>query len=307
MRIEIFKYYCILIQYIHTVKMRDWKEVNQKYIKRGEYLVNPRFLETWNDEIKQMNTGKVGEPYLYPNSMIEFVSYFHIKGFDFRGCEGILRGISKNHKHQFPVICYSQICRRFNKLEIDIEMIEENIVVGIDGSGEKVSNRGEWVRHKHKIRRGWIKVVIMSTINGRLVDIRVGNESLDERSSARGMIRNNHKRIKKVIADGHHDCRKTFNLCEQYGIETAIKIRKGASKKARGSLRRKQEVIKYQTLGHKKWVKETGYGLRWPATEVHFSKNKRMFGEVVRATKKRNMYHEVKLKFLLGARLDKVT
>ena len=184
-----------------------------------------------------------------------------------------------------------------NCLEIDFRSTEQNLIVAIDGSGEKVSNRGEWIRHKWKVRRGWIKVVIMGTPDGKVVDVRVGNENLDERKAGRGMIRANHKRLTKVIADGAHDCRETFNLCERYGIETAIKIRKDASTRSRGSPRRRKEVWLYKHLGYERWAKKKGYGLRWPASEGIFSATKRLFGEYVRATKKRNMYHEIKLKF----------
>ena len=45
-------------------------------MKRGEYYVNPRFLDTWLDEIKKMNHRKVGQPFLYPTSMIEFLAFF---------------------------------------------------------------------------------------------------------------------------------------------------------------------------------------------------------------------------------------
>lgn len=276
--------------------VRNWKEINEKYIKRGEFLVNPKFLNTWSKELKQMNAGKIGEPYFYPKSMVEFTSYFHCKGYDYRGCEGILRGLSKNYKHSFPVISYSQICRRINALEVDFKCVEDKIVVAFDGSGEKVSRRGEWIRHKWKIRRGWIKVVIMGSEDG-VVDLRIGPETLDERKAARGMIRNNHKIIDKAIMDGLHDCRDTFNLCEKYGIPTAIKIRKGASTKARGSQRRKEEVIIYQSMPHEEWVREKGYGYRWPYSEGHFSGCKGIFGETVIATKKRNMYKEIRLKF----------
>ena len=230
--------------------MRDWSEYNQKLVKRGEFLINPEFLSTWKGEIKEMNIGKVGEPYFYPKSMVEFSAYLHCKGLAYRQCQGVLQGISNNYKYQFPVISYTQICRRVNSLKINFETVEENLVVAIDGSGEKVSNRGEWMRQKWKVRKGWIKVVIMGTPDGKVIDIRVGPETLNEKKAARGMIRKNHKKIRKVIMDGFHDCRDIFNLCEQYGIETAIKIRKNASTKARGSPRRKQEVIEYKKLGH---------------------------------------------------------
>lgn len=284
----------------------NWPKYNQQLIKRGEFLVNPKFLDNWNSEVKKMNVGKIGQPYFYPDSMIEFIVFFHCKGYDYRGCEGILRGLSKNYKHKFPVISYTQICRRINKLDINFETVEENLVVAIDGSGEKVSRRGEWIRHKWKVRKGWIKVVIMASKNGT-IDIRLGNENLDERKAARGMIRKNNKRIKKVLMDGLHDCRDTFNLCEEYGIETAIKIRKNANVRALGSPRRRQEVIIYKSMPHEEWVREKGYGMRWPLSEGYFSACKGIFRETVNATKKRNMYKEVRLKFWCYNKLLEIT
>ena len=278
------------------VDKRDWKVCNKKLVKRGEFYINPSFLADWINEVKQMNASKVGQPYFYPKSEIEFLAILHCK-FAYRELQGIVKAISDNYKFQFPVISYSQICRRMNCLEVKFEEVNEKVVVAVDGSGEKVSNRGEWIRHKWGIRRGWIKVVVMGTEDGKVIDIRVGNEDLDERKAARGMIRKNHRNIKKVIGDGLHDCRETFNVCEMYGIETAIKIRKNANTKARTSSRRKREVREYKRLGHERWVKEKGYGMRWPASEGIFSANKRMFGEMVKATKKRNMYHEIRLKF----------
>lgn len=288
-----------------TVK-RNWSEYNQKLIKRGEFYINPVFLSTWNDEVNRMNAGKIGQPYLYPDSMIQFLAVLHVKGFDYRALQGIIQALSDNHKFKFPVIYYTQICRRVNRLEINFEVVENNLVVAGDGTGEKVSNRGEWIRHKWKVKRGWIKVVILGTPDGKIVDVRIGTETLDERKAVRGMIRKNHKNINKVILDGLHDCRKTFNLCQKYGIETAIKIHKNASVRSKGSDKRRQEVIKYKKLGHKEWVKQTGYGMRWPASEGIFSANKRIFGEGVRATKKKNMYKEVRLKFWAYNKLKEV-
>ena len=284
---------------------RNWKAYNQKLVKRGEFYINPRFLETWNSEIGQLNANKIGQPYIYPNSMIQFLAVLHAKSFDYRALEGIMQALAKNII-PFPVISYSQICRRMNSMEINFEFVEENLVVAGDGSGIKVSNRGEWIRHKWKVKRGWIKVVVLGTVKGKIVDIRVGTETLDERASVRGMVRQHHQKIGKIILDGLHDNRKTFNLCEQYKIETAIKIRKNASTKARNSPRRKKEVELYKKLGHEKWVKEKGYGLRWPASEGIFSADKRIFGECVRATKKRNMYHEVRLRFWAYNQLKEV-
>jgi hypothetical protein len=282
---------------------RDWKQYNEQLVKRGEYFVNPRFLDTWLDEIKELNHRKVGQPFLYPVSLIEFLAILKSKGFDFRALQGIMREFAKR-LGPFPVISFSQIRRRIKKLPLSFNVKSEDLVVACDGSGMKVSNRGEWMRQKWKVRRGWIKVVIMGDTDGNIVDIRIGNEDLDEKAASRGMIRKHKKNINKVLMDGYHDCKDTFDLCHQLDIEPGIKIRENASNKGLGP--RPREVRLYQNLGYKKWAKQKGYGMRWPASEGILSAVKRMFDESVQSHKARNMYHEAKLKFWAYQRLKDV-
>lgn len=280
--------------------------MDKKYISRGEYLINPRFLETWNDEIEQLNKRKIGEPYLYPNSLIEFAGYFHERGFSFRECEGIIRSLSRNYKHQFPVVSFSQFYRRLNKLEFSFEVMEENLICGVDGTGEKTTHGGEWRKEKHGGKKDWIKVTILGNTDGKIVDIRIGNSKQNERNSARGLVRQHYKKIKKLQGDGAHENKAMFDLCEKYKIETAIKIRKNAQMKAFGSPRRKKEVLEYKNKGYTKWAKEKGYGFRWVSTEGIFSGKKRIFGETVRAKKKRSAYKEVRRKYWFYNKLQGV-
>jgi len=280
---------------------RNWKETNEKYVKIGYFYFKPEFLFTWNDELSRMNAGKVGQPYLYPESMIKFLAVLHCK-FDFRGLEGFMRFLSE--VYHFPIINYSQICRRYNKLNIEFGVLEKDMKdyldVGIDGSGEKSTKRGGWMREQWKVRKGWIKVVIMGCKNKKgkkyVIDIRVGNESLDERASARGMVRKNYKNINIIFADGLHENEAMFDLCEKYQIPSAIKLRDNCSVRTK-SPRRKQEVKIYKSMPYKEWSREKSYGKRWPLTEGIYSGCKRTMGEYVSAIKKRNMYHEVKVKF----------
>lgn len=285
------------------VDKRDWAETNEKYVQIGYFYFNPAFLLTWNDELAKMNAGKVGQPYLYPESMIKFLAVLHCK-FDFRGLEGFMKWLSEINKFQFPVIDYSQICRRYNALDIDFGVLEEDMKeylhVGVDGSGEKSTKRGGWMREQWKVKKGWIKVVIMGCENKEgkkyTIDIRVGNENLDERAAARGMVRKNKDNIDVLFADGLHENEAMFDLCEKYDIPTAIKLRDNCSVKTK-SPRRKREVRIYKSMPYEEWSREKGYGQRWPLTEGIFSGCKRTMGEYVSATKKRNMYHEVKVKF----------
>lgn len=281
------------------VDKRNWKEYNEELVMRGHFYINPHFLDTWNKEIKEMNAGKVGQPYLYPESMIEFLAILSPK-YDVRALEGIMHALSETN-HNFPVISYTQIHRRLNALDLTFPVQNDNIVlddvVGCDGTGIKVSNRGEWMRQKWKVRRGWIKVVTLANKNGRIIDVRVGIETLNENKAFREMLCIHHESIGKAFCDGTYDTIENFDLCRRLEIDPVIKIRENASDNAHGSMFRKEHVNEYKKLGYKKWRKKKKYGNRWLCTEVLYSAVKRMEGEYVRATKEENMFHEARMKF----------
>ncbi len=39
---------------------RDWKEYNEALVRRGQVLLDLKFLRGWSDELKGMNEGKEG-------------------------------------------------------------------------------------------------------------------------------------------------------------------------------------------------------------------------------------------------------
>jgi len=287
------------------IDKRDWKKYNEELVMRGYFYINPTFLDTWNDEIIQMNSGKVGQPYLYPDSMVKFLAVLSPK-YNVRALEGIMHALSKKNLN-FPVISYSQINRRINDLDLSFPVENNNIVfddiVGCDGTGIKVSNRGEWMRQKWKVRRGWIKVIILGNKRGKIIDVIVGTETASENFAFRKMLKIHHESIGTKLGDGLFDTKANFELCKQLKIEPIFKIRKNASNNANGSMFRKGFVQEYKKLGYKKWRNKKHYGNRWLCTEVIFSAVKRMEGEDVRATKKENMFHEAKMKFWIYNRI----
>ena len=120
---------------------------------------------------------------------------------------------------------------------------------------------------------------------------------MNENFAFRKMLKLHHKSIGKVYGDGTYDTKANFELCRQLKINPVFKIRENASGNAHGSMFRKKFVDEYKKLGYKKWSKKNKYSNRWLCTEVIFSAVKRINGEYVRATKRRNMLHEAKMKF----------
>jgi hypothetical protein len=53
--------------------MIDWPSYNESLVRRGQVLLDFDVLDGWDLELSQMNHGKVGEPYDYPDSFIQLL------------------------------------------------------------------------------------------------------------------------------------------------------------------------------------------------------------------------------------------
>ncbi len=289
-------------------KKRNWKEYNEKLVKRGEMYLDLDFLRNWEKELEKMNKGKNGKrkrgrQYEFPASFIKFLGFvriiFHLP---YRQLEGFLKKLSELVEMGVPD--YTSIFKRVTKLNIPIsETImksDKPITIAVDASGVKVTNRGEWMREVWKRRRGWIKVHI--AVNTKTKEI-VALEVTDERTGVNTVFptlvnkaEENCGKVEKVLADAEYDDRRNFNLLKAKEIESGIKIKRSAVARSRGSFYRADCVEEFQRLGYDKWAETHEYGYRWMA-ETAFSSVKRIIGEHVMATKVQNMFQEVAMKF----------
>jgi hypothetical protein len=285
---------------------RDWPEYNEKLVRRGELYFSFEFLNSWSEDLARMNRGKVGRRYLFPEPFIQQLMMLHtIFRVSYRSLEGMVRKLATF----FPMISpidYTTIWKRGTafdiKLSDTIAESDEPVVIAIDSSGIKVTNRGEWMREIWKVHRGWIKVHVAVNVETKEI---VGIEVTDERvgdSRMFGPLIDQSKQnlqgreIVQADADGAYDTRDAFNKLAENNIVPAIKIRANTSTKARGSPLRANHAREYLKMGYKSWKKKYDYGKRW-AVEGIFSLVKRITGESVSATKPELMLHEVALKF----------
>jgi hypothetical protein len=75
---------------------KSWHDYNESLIERGHVLIDVAFLKSSNKEIKEMNNGKVGAPFQYSDSYVQFLVFLKI-GFKipYRMVQGIVRGLSE--------------------------------------------------------------------------------------------------------------------------------------------------------------------------------------------------------------------
>ena len=132
-----------------------WSAYNQSLSQKRRNIESGflTLLTTGIREIKEMNKDKVGEPFHYPDTFLLLLgyakAYFHLP---YRQTEGITQGHAKGKVSSIPD--YTTISRRINKLDIKIkdnkskEFEYDYLVIAIDSTGIKVTNRGQWIRDK---------------------------------------------------------------------------------------------------------------------------------------------------------------
>jgi len=284
--------------------MRDWKKVNNKYIKEGELYLNFDFLETWNKELDELNHKKEGGQYKYPPSLIRFCSVlkvvFHL---GYRQEQGALQALGK--WVSLPsVISYSQIQRRITTLGLDLvnSLVnpEDGQIIAIDSSGIKLYNSGEWIREKHKKKKPFLKLHIAVNIKSKqAVAIEITEDSIGDNPLALKLVDKARKqgRVAKALLDGAYDAYDTWNGLSARGVKPLIRLRKNARINYKKSRVRSQAVKCYKG-NEKEWVKATGFGQRWQA-ETWFSSYKRRFGEHCSSVKPENVLREILFKVML--------
>ena len=134
-----------------------------------------------------MNKSKEGRKFVYPDSFIKLLGYmrvyFHLP---YRQTEGIVRAHAANTLPS-SIPDYSRICRRINRLNIKISSDDEPtvhddyFVIAIDSTGVKVSNRGEWIRHKWNVKRRYLKIHVAVDIKRkRILSLQVTSEQVHD-------------------------------------------------------------------------------------------------------------------------------
>ena len=283
----------------------NWPSYNQSLVRRGEILLGFDVIDNWDTELKEMNKDKIGEPFHYPNTFLLLLGYakvyFHLP---YRQTEGIAQGHAKGKVPSIPH--YTTISRRINRLNIKVEDVitegskDNYIIIAIDSTGIKITNRGQWIRDKWNIKKGYLKIHIAVNVKSKkIISMNVTNEHVHDSKVLPKLFEDvkNSKNITvvgKVFADGAYDSNAVFECLADNGILPCIKVRRNTRVKKANNIFRNLSVIS-QKNDLQIWKDSVSYGKRWIAETV-FSSIKRIFGEYVYSVKFENMVKEMMLK-----------
>lgn len=278
--------------------LRNWKAYNEALVKRGTILLDLDFVADWSRELKAMNDHKEGARYRYPESFIKLLAVVHAYILPYRQLEGFMRALCQ-HVDGLKAPDYTTIWWRVAKMKVNVASsvdTEKDVTIAVDSSGIKVSNRGEWIRKKWRVKRGFIKVhIAVDTKTKQILAIEVTKEDVGDARMFGRLVRGASEvaDVRQVIGDGAYDSKANFHLATRMRVDPLIRVRKNASLHADGCMPRKFAVM--EQLGNDGWRKHRGYGFRWMA-ESAFSCLKRVFGEFICSVKWRNVVQELLLK-----------
>jgi len=292
----------------------DWKVYNKELVERGKRLANriktikTEVIEFWDEELRQMNEGKEGARFEYPNSQIIFLSILR-SAFNINSYRN-LSGLGTLFFDQVPD--YTRIHRRIGKLELSIvKNINREITkartkdrvmeISMDGTGVQINGKHVWIDRKTKKvrKRDWKKINIAIDVETRqILGINVlgrdDNEGSHENTAdLMGEVFNNiDGEVIKAYGDGGYDNVENFRMFEYLGIDPVIRIRKSSRKKAEQmsralktkkrseffSKKRNKEALKQ--FDWEKYVEDSRYGKRG-GIEGFIGSFKRFFRENV--------------------------
>jgi hypothetical protein len=266
---------------------KSWHDYNESLIERGRVLIDVSFLKSSNKEIKKMNIGKVGAPFQYSDSYVQFLAFLKI-GFKipYRMVQGIVRGLSE-YVRIVEEIHFTHIRRRMIKIKPSIGNDNDNdnqepITLVVDASGLTVSKKGDYIEEKWiRKKKEFIKLHIAADAKSKkVVSFRITRGNVHDAKKFCPLVRESSKKcnIDRVYADKAHDNRRNFNLLDRLDVEPVIAIRNNASTRARGCRLRREEVLLLKKLGYQRWKQIKDAGRRWIA-EIVFSSIKRVIGE----------------------------
>lgn len=287
---------------------KSWHDYNESLVERGRVLIDVSFLKSANDEIKKMNKGKVGAPFQYPYSYIEFVAFLKV-GFKipYRTVQGIVRGLSEYLR--IEEMHFTHIRRRILKIKPSVRNLgfegeedDKPITLIVDASGLTISKKGDYIEEKWiREKKEFVKLhIAVDEKSKKVVSFRITKGNVHDAKKFGPLVKESAKRhdIDKVYGDKAYDNRKNFNILDDMNAEPAISIRKNASTRSKGCPLRRDEVFLVKKLGYEGWKQLKDTGRRWIA-EIVFSSIKRVLGEDLLSKKFSAQKVEAGLKVML--------
>ena len=262
-----------------------WKETDQKLIRRGELILDPKYLENPKKELKTMNKHKLGRNYHISNSYVQLLAAVrYLYEMPYRQLEGFTRALHRLVPSTPPRADYSGIRKRILRLPVDpykdLKQTDEPVTIAVDSTGISVHKAGGWIERKHGKKRHYVKLhFAVNVVTHEVVAMEVTTDDSHDVEALPILVEESGRnvRVARLLGDGAYDSSRVYGLLGGLGVEAVIKPRVNG-RSDRGDPARRRVVEQVKALGYGGWAELVGYGRRW-AVETAYSTFKRVFGE----------------------------
>ncbi len=202
-------------------------------VRRGEIsiYVEPAALMQM-EEVKRMNEGKVGKPFIYGNGMV--FAGFALKcllRFGYRQVSGTIRNILRYIEVETPN--FRTIWRRIKKINDNGIMFNihplkqgEKIEVAIDSTGIKLVNDGEYRTKMYHKRKDWIKLYFAVDVNnGRILNRSITKDNSHDIKQTKTLLNPLFGYMASLFADKAWDSEMTHKLSQRYDFKCVVPVR----------------------------------------------------------------------------------
>ena len=259
-----------------------------------------------SDELRQMNRGKEGRPFEYPDSMFVWIMLFMgYLGLTYGKAAGLAKETLEDHGMGSPSLStvFRRIIRIVRSLVISAPPEDSRILcmyanprkvhrhrtVAVDSSGFNLIESFDWCTEKWGTLDGnaWLKLHVMADVDtGEILSFiltynDVGDSTMLPLLMERA-VRAGH-RISAVYADGAYGSDGNWRIVSsEYRCRFITSFKVNTRPNNNGCLARGEAARCWCALPYDEWVEMTGYGRRWKV-ECVFSDIKRLISECFRS------------------------
>lgn len=256
-------------------KINNWAEYNRSLVQRGSLSiwVEEGAIDGW---LAKGKPKKQGRPQTYSDEAILMLLVLReVYRLPLRGLQGMAASLFLLMGLSLPVPCYSQICRRAQKLGKVLKRLKRKGYVDVvfDSTGLKVYGEGEWKVRAHGIgkRRTWKKLHVgIDPATQEILVCELTDRDGGDAATGTNMLEEVEGKLRKVYGDGAYDGSNFREAVQKRGADLKVPPPRNAIYKgAKEGWERKRDaaLAEIQGLGgddeaRALWKKLIGYHRR---------------------------------------------
>lgn len=203
----------------------DWKETDQRLIRRGELILDTESLKNHGKELKKMNEGRPGPKFKLANSYVELLAAVrYLYQMPYRQLEGFTRTLHRLVP-DLPQGDYSGLMIRILSLPVDpyrgLKETSDPVSIAVDSTGIKAQKAGGWIERKHGKKKRYVKLhFAVNTETHEVVAMEISTDDVHDVKALPGLVEGveGNVRVARVYGDWAYDSGDVYEFLGNRGI-----------------------------------------------------------------------------------------